>query len=442
MKDKLGMSFIKILMIVVIPLMLVGIIIEILLITDVVKTEIAVEQNEQEQENNKLIENAIQNEVDNPQQDDEPEPELPQTEGTKPYFPSLEFAQIEGTDLTTGLVIEDSNKNQYVWIEVPNDGTGPDYSAVTSNTDYENIKNALKLYTTDYSSYGATGEDSWRADCGISSEEEYNQLYNTMLQSVYENGGFYIGRYETGVDIADSVSEVIPDTTNTVNNSSSRNKTKNNNIVEEKSYSVTITGSTNETPAIRANIYPYSNITCSQAQKLASKMSSGDYTSSLMFGLQWDLVLKYLETKGIENGKTLATMQSELRANSTDWGNYQNTIYSIQNQLAKYSLDNGVTWKYAPYAKTASGSILLTTGANENFYKMNIYDLAGNVWEWTLENSSHAYRGGGYSNFGFFSAAVRNEDQTSEIPEIPNINGIQGNTTTNEAKAGFRVTIF
>ena len=162
-----------------------------------------------------------------------------------------------------------------------------------------------------------------------------------------------------------------------------------------------------------------------------------------MFGLQWDLVLKYLETKGIEDGKSLEAMQTELRANSTDWGNYQNTIFSIQNTLAKYSLDNGLTWKYAPYAKTATGSVLLTTGANDNFYKMNIYDLAGNVWEWTLENSSHAYRGGACSEFGFFSAAVRNEDQSTAIPQVPEIvNGVQINTSTNEPRAGFRVTIF
>ena len=29
--------------------------------------------------------------------------------------------------------------------------------------------------------------------------------------------------------------------------------------------------------------------------------------------------------------------------------------------------------------------MLLTTGATERNSKMNIYDLAGNVWEWTLE---------------------------------------------------------
>lgn len=46
---------------------------------------------------------------------------------------------------------------------------------------------------------------------------------------------------------------------------------------------------------------------------------------------------------------------------------------------------NGSTWANAPYNKTAHSVILLTTGASEKFNKQGIYDLAGNVWEWTLE---------------------------------------------------------
>ena len=49
-------------------------------------------------------------------------------------------------------------------------------------------------------------------------------------------------------------------------------------------------------------------------------------------------------------------------------------------------------------------SILLTTGADTSFSLMNIYDLAGNVWEWTLEKTPSdstpcALRGGYYGNY-------------------------------------------
>ncbi len=42
-----------------------------------------------------------------------------------------------------------------------------------------------------------------------------------------------------------------------------------------------------------------------------------------MFGVQWDLVLKYLETKGVT--------ESDLKTNSKTWGNYNDNFYSIQN---------------------------------------------------------------------------------------------------------------
>lgn len=47
-------------------------------------------------------------------------------------------------------------------------------------------------------------------------------------------------------------------------------------------------------------------------------------------------------------------------------------------------------------------SILLTTGATKRNSVLNIYDLAGNVWEWTLEKSPKvenpcSFKGGGFS---------------------------------------------
>ena len=117
-----------------------------------------------------------------------------------------------------------------------------------------------------------------------------------------------------------------------------------------------------------------------QAQEKSKELVTGGRTSSLMFGIQWDLVLKHIETK---QGKT----QSELKNDSTAWGNYYNATFEITK--GKYSTNSGSSFTEVKgtYTKPAS-NVLLTTGATERNSVLNIYDLAGNEFEWTLEKST------------------------------------------------------
>lgn len=127
-----------------------------------------------------------------------------------------------------------------------------------------------------------------------------------------------------------------------------------------------------------------------------------------MFGVQWDLMIKYLETKG-------ATIK-ELNRDSTSWGNVLNNTYTIANEKAKYS----TTYPYSAWLPATSythnnGEItILTTGVSSNFSKQNIYNIAGNIEEWTLEYTSNsrypcAGRGGDCdSNGDYCSASFRN----------------------------------
>ena len=123
-----------------------------------------------------------------------------------------------------------------------------------------------------------------------------------------------------------------------------------------------------------------------------------------MFGVQWDLVLKYIETKG-------KATKSELKSNSIAKGNYRKNIWNIKNTKAKYSKNDGKSFTACPYEKQSIyEEILLTTGADESFSMMNIYDIAGNVWEWTLEYTSDAAyscasRGGYYNTDGDWNPA-------------------------------------
>lgn len=292
------------------------------------------------------------------------------TAGT--YLPKG-FSQIKGTTLENGLTIQDSTGNQYVWVEVPK--TAEVYSTAGLNIkdfteeEYNLIETDLHEYTKDYRNE-TTFKDEYYSDetTGLTSEQYY-ELKKKMLKSIYRNGGFYVGKYETGIE-------------------------------ENPKISGSADTQPTEAPVIKQNAYPYNNVTCSQAQTLANSMESGKYTSSLMFGVQWDLTLKYLEKEGTE--------QAELTTNSTGWGNYNNNLWDITNKNSKYA-PNGSRWTNEVKGKKETNeSILLSTGASEKFSKHGIYDLAGNVWEWTLEyttNSSEpcSCRGGSYFNEGSFT---------------------------------------
>ena len=303
---------------------------------------------------------------------------------TKPYLPKG-FRQVAGTTLDNGLTIQDSTGNQYVWIEVPittevYQTAGLEITEFTEDK-YTAIETDLHTYTSDYRN-GTSFKDEYYSDkaTGLTSAQ-YTELKQKMLKSVYQNGGFYIGKYETGIENAPRTS----------GDASTAPK---------------------DTPVIKPNVYPYNNVTCSQAQTLASNMEHGDRTTSLLFGVQWDLTLKYLETKG--------TSQADLKTDSTSWGNYYDNAWNITNVNLKYA-PNGSGWTNATEkSKTSNERILLSTGASESFSKMGIYDLAGNEREWTLEYTSStyspcAYRGGNYINSGSFPASDRDNLNTTYL---------------------------
>ena len=299
-------------------------------------------------------------------------------------------------DANKGIVIKDKNNNEWVWIEVPKTTVFSDLTIDTTGTlteqNYTVIKSKLISYATTYregkSGQGCNWTDEWYNGCGMTSDE-YTTAYQKMLKSIYIYGGFWIGRYEAGIE------GTTTETTNARTSSSAR-----------------ITIGTSPKAISQKDAIPYNYVYCSEAQALANEMTpDSNYTSSLMFGIQWDLVCKYLEVKS-----TLTT--ANINADSSTWGNYSNAKRTISSDKAKQTTNSGNSWTAITGEKPAS-SVLLTTGASEETNKMNIYDFAGNEWEWTLEKTSNsslpcAYRGGRYSGTGSsYPASGRNDDSTT-----------------------------
>ena len=199
---------------------------------------------------------------------------------------------------------------------------------------------------------GIMKRKDWDKGLSLSECTEIEPL-DKLTNSVRDNRGFYIGRYEAGA----------PGTTEAI--AVSANKVKD---ISGKVKPVSIKG-----------VSPWNYIPLDQDGTLDKAYGDGAITvassmyginedygvvSTLVYASQWDEALKFIE-------KTDSTYS----INSTGKGNY-------------------------------TGSLELT-GVNTEFSVNNIYDMAGNVKEWTMEHySSNAVdRGGSYYYSGILYPA-------------------------------------
>lgn len=316
--------------------------------------------------------------------------------GDKAYIPAgFKISKLSSLNtINKGLVIKnDTTQDQYVWIDVPD-------NVLANARTLEEIEKALKDYTKDYREEGY--EDIWYDGCGLT-KQQYNDLKNKMLQSIKQNGGFYIGRYEAGSNKA----RTSGDATETASVISTTN-----------GYGV---------PLSQKDKYPYNFVTVSQSQGLAQmvKPANADYETSLMFGLQWDLVCKFIEETG-------AKTYTEIAEDSSSWGNFKNSEFTITSNNAKFT--NQYNNIAMGTVKHSGNGIIFSTGASDQNNVNNMYDFAGNTWEWTSEYSLNqgtsicTARGGDYSRTSGVSASASQRYYNLNSFTNPGI--------------GFRVTLF
>ena len=263
---------------------------------------------------------------------------------------------------STGLVISDKygdddnnskSGNQFVW--VPCKGKG----AVTyEKTDDDSLENKFGLAAgwTKYNSH----------------EYYYNDYkdwtdYGGNLKSVNTYGGFYVARYEAGVP---SNAHFYAD------------KDGDKYYVDEKN-------TTEYKPVSKKNNQVWNYVYQNTAKILGEKMYEGNktVTSQLIDSYAWDTIVNWMEAdvSGIGN-------------DSTGYGNYANNSIKFLNSLYavhQYSNDwiNALTYKKGSSTSSnrtelATGVTISTDCTTKNNVK-NIYDMAGNIWEWTTEVGNH-----------------------------------------------------
>ena len=116
-------------------------------------------------------------------------------------------------------------------------------------------------------------------------------------------------------------------------------------------------------------------------KKCKSLNASEKVKTGMIWGCQWDVTCNFIANKGEQKSIT----------NSSSWGNY----YDSTGNAKVIVTENGTeTNKYGTEQNT---------GYSEYWKANNIYDLAGNCWEWTQEanrTNNRTIRGGFYGSIG------------------------------------------
>ena len=273
----------------------------------------------------------------------------------------LENVKWDGTEKT--------KYNQFVWIPVKVKSTDTENSiesfyrskwADNAETGGERTTGLGNTYTEPNSTFDKTGKT------GIAGQ------ITELTKSIYRYGGFYIGRYEAGVKPAE-------DGTSTPRTSSSFQKEE--FVVQQDKYPYNyVEWGTSMFDVSEGAVYLCNN--------LYSKTNANyGATSMLCSGASWDSILDFIK----DSKHSVADNSTTALA----WGNYEESEeYKINR--GKYAVINTSDYTLGDfqdvvneYSKEKGQLILLTTGATERNSSKNIYDIAGNLFEWTTESDAY-----------------------------------------------------
>ena len=322
---------------------------------------------------------------------------------------------------STGLVIsdrygdDDNNSkggNQFVWVPCSGD-KGVTYEAKNGlATTWRNNYSDFNYYYKEYTDWSD------------------NDVDNKNSTSVATYGGFYIARYEAGV----------PSDAPFYGNADGADYSTSRDVDNYK-------------PVSKKNNPSWNYISQIKAKTVSGNMydeSKAAVRSQLVDSYAWDTTVEWMAANSKYNVTGKDGKIYTVAKNSTPWGNYSNNVgkvinnalYAVHRYTYRTSDNAWIGWtantkykkgKITTFAKgltkderknytfhnntyddsTYSYSIYteLATGSLKDTNINNIYDMAGNMWEWTTETGKHGskdanattfavLRGGSFDNDG------------------------------------------
>ena len=278
--------------------------------------------------------------------------------------------KIGGAVITDAASGKEKEGNEFVWVPVD---TLSDMAVPTSGTDAnENTNYRGVLYNWNTDATGNTAYDwsadstSYREPANLSSSYDststnsswtstlYQEEYNKMIKSVSQYGGFYVGRYEMSLN----------------------SETKN----AESKYGATSANASDTDTNRWYGLYNKAKTYAPEKNSDNTENASQKVVSSMIWGSQYDAMLKWMK------------------------GNKINVTSSSPTDLS--------------IGTTSKNTTRVTGGANNGQTVSkdklsNIYDLLGNIREWTQEAISTAYR---ISRGGYYSGSYAPSSRTDNYP--------------------------